>query len=78
MFVFFLTTEHNWALTAETKKKNNNNNLEAADEVAPRKRLTSPLKLALDLMAGIWAGGEFHNLAVERIWLVHVEMILHG
>ena len=27
--------------------------LEGADEVAPRKRLTSPLKLVLDLMAGI-------------------------
>ena len=55
-------TWHNWPLTAETKKKNH---LEAADEVAPRKRLTSLLKLALDLMAGIWAGREFHNWAVD-------------
>ena len=37
-------TWHNWALTAETKKKKY---LEAADEEAPRKRLTSLLKLAL-------------------------------
>ena len=47
-------------LTAETKY-----HLEAADEVAPRKRLTSLLKRALDLMARIWAGREFNN------WVVH-------
>ena len=38
-------------LTAE--KQRQTNYLEAADEVAPRKLLTSPLKLVLDLMAGI-------------------------
>ena len=57
---FFLTTWHNWALQQRRKY-----HLEAADEVAPRKRLTSLLKLALDLMAGIWAGSEFHNWAVD-------------
>ena len=46
----FLKTWYNWALTAET-----NNHSKVADEV-PRKRLTFILKLALDLMEGIWAG----------------------
>ena len=59
--LFYGMTWHNWALTAETKKYH----LEAVDEVAPRKRLASLLKLALDLMAGIWAGREFHNWAVD-------------
>ena len=39
--------------------------LEAAEEVAPRKRLPSLLKLALDLIAGICSGREFHNWAVD-------------
>ena len=43
--------------------------LEATDEVAPRKRLTS-FKLALDLMAGIWAGREFR---FEYIFHVDLE-----
>ena len=60
-------TWYNWASTAETK-----NQFEAADAKAPRKKLTSLLKLALDLMAGIWAGREFHN------WAVDGRMILHG
>ena len=67
-------TWHNWALTAETKK----NHLEAADELAPRKRLTSLLKLALDLMDGICAGREFHNWAVDGrndlAWLTRFDL----
>ena len=51
---------YNWALAAET-----NNHLEATDEAAPRKRLTSLLKLTLDLMNGVCAGREFHNWAVD-------------
>ena len=45
---YFIVTWHNWASTAEAK-----NHLEAAIEVTPRKRLTSLLKPALGLMAGI-------------------------
>ena len=65
-------TRHNWALTAETKK----NHLEAADEEAPRKRLTSLLKLAPDLMAGIWAGREFHNVdgRNDPAWLTRFDL----
>ena len=40
------------------------NHLEAADKVAPSKRLNSLLKLTFGLMAGIWAGRELHNLPV--------------
>ena len=50
-----------------SKKKEKKNHLEAANEVAPRKRLTSllKLKLVLDRMDGLCAGREFHNLAVD-------------
>ena len=44
-------TWHYWILTVETKY-----HVEAADEVATRKRSNSLLKLALGLMSGIWAG----------------------
>ena len=43
-------TWNNWSSTAETKKKY----LQAADEVAPTKPLTSLLKLALYLMDRIF------------------------
>ena len=66
LFLFF-TTWHNWALTAETKK----NYFEAADEVAPRKRLTSLLKVALDLIAEInWAVDGRNDLA----WLTRFDL----
>ena len=71
--LFFHTTWHNWASTAEPK-----NHLEAADEVAPRKRLTCLLKLAPNLMARIWAGREFHNWAVDGrnglAWLTRFDL----
>ena len=41
-------------LTPETKY--HHDHLEAANEVAPRERLTSMLKLALDIVAGICVG----------------------
>ena len=54
------------------------NHLEAADEEALRKRLTSLLKLALDLMDGICAGREFHNWAVDGsndlAWLTRFDL----
>ena len=61
---------HNWALLAETKYHLEVADLEVADTEAPKKRLTSLLKLAFDLMDGICTGREFCN------W--DVEMILHG
>ena len=46
----------------QTKKKLH---LQAAAKVAPRKRLTSLLKLALVLWGGIYEGREFLNWAVD-------------
>ena len=70
---FFSTIWHNWALTAKATIS-----FKAADEVAPRKRLTSLLKLALDLMASIWARREFHNWAVhgrnDLAWLTRFDL----
>ena len=58
LFVFLTTAQ--LGINSRDKKS-----LEAANEVVPRKRLTSLLKQALDLMARIWAEREFYNWAED-------------
>ena len=52
-------TRHNWASTAETIS------FRSCWRSSTQTRSNFLLKLALDLMVGIWAGTEFHNWAID-------------